>query len=120
MHELAITKGILQVVIRHAESSESCEASKVVSISLRIGELSDIVDEWMQRYFNYVSRDTIAEGAKIKIERTPVVAKCEDCNNAFPVNISEIETSQCPICGMDGNVHIISGREMIIEEIEVE
>ncbi|MCX5834470.1 MAG: hydrogenase/urease maturation nickel metallochaperone HypA [Deltaproteobacteria bacterium] len=38
MHELPVTENILKVVLRHAEEAK---AGKVISVSLRIGELSD-------------------------------------------------------------------------------
>jgi Zn finger protein HypA/HybF involved in hydrogenase expression len=40
MHELAVTESLLQVVLRHANEGG---AGKVVSISVRIGGLSDLV-----------------------------------------------------------------------------
>jgi len=42
MHELAVTESLLHVVLRHANEGG---AGKVVSISVRIGGLSDLVNE---------------------------------------------------------------------------
>jgi hydrogenase nickel incorporation protein HypA/HybF len=115
MHELAVTEGILKVVLRHAAMNE---ASRVVGIGLRIGELSDLADEWLQRYFDYLSRDTIAAGAHIRVERIPVVFRCEACGETFPVKLSETKDIACPFCG-SGKAILVSGREFTVQQIEV-
>ncbi|MGE5544451.1 MAG: hydrogenase maturation nickel metallochaperone HypA [Bacillota bacterium] len=115
MHELAVTEGMLKVVLRHAEQNQ---ANKVVSISLRIGEMSDIVDEWLQRYFDYLSRGTIAEGAQIIIERSPAVFRCGDCGEEYLVDIKAGAKFSCPLCGTN-NVDLVSGREFQVKELKV-
>jgi hydrogenase nickel incorporation protein HypA/HybF len=115
MHELAVTEGILKVVLRHAAMNG---ASRVVGIGLRIGELSDLADEWLQRYFDYLSRDTIAAGAHIRVERIPVVFRCEACGETFPVKLSETKDVACPACG-PGKAVLVSGREFTVQQIEV-
>ena len=67
MHELQITERILDVVLKHAAGQD---VSKVVRIHLRIGALSDLEDEWIQHYFDYLSRGTVAENAQLAITRT--------------------------------------------------
>ncbi len=56
MHELPITRAVLDIALEFA-AKES--ATRVVSIDLRVGELRDLVEEWAQRYFDYVSKGTI-------------------------------------------------------------
>lgn len=115
MHELPITESILNIVLRHAEENE---AVKIVNINLRIGELSDIVDEWVQRYFDYLSKDTIAEGATLQIERSPVIFQCTACEKDFRFDIRKIKDIVCPNCG-GKSVELVSGREFYIKNIEV-
>ena len=115
IHELAVTKEVLNIALKHAEM---CDAIRIVSISLSVGELRDIEEEWMQRYFDYTSRNTIAEGAKIKIRKLPIIVKCSDCDESYPINLRGIESSLCPNCGKN-KTYIVSGRELFIEEIEV-
>lgn len=115
MHELPVTENILRIVLRHAEEAK---ADRVLSVSLRVGELSDIIDEWLQRYFDYLSRGTPAEGAQLKIEKVPVVFCCESCGASFHVNIREIEKAICSICGGD-RASLVSGREFFVKAIEV-
>lgn len=115
MHELAVTEGMLKVVLRHAELNR---AQQVVGITLRIGEMSDLVDEWLQRYFDYLSRGTIAEGAEVKIERSPAVFQCEDCGEEYVVNIKVGNKFSCPVCGSN-DVDLISGREFLVQDLKV-
>lgn len=116
MHELQVTESILDIVVRHAEANQ---VNKILSIQLRIGELSDLEDEWIQRYFDYLSKETIAAGAKLKIERSPVVMECNDCSNRYEVDMKKNQDIRCPECGGKENT-FISGREYYIKDMEVE
>jgi hydrogenase nickel incorporation protein HypA/HybF len=117
MHELPITQSILDIVIKHALNNN---VKKVISITLRIGEMSDLEDEWIQRYFDYLSKDTVADEAKLKIERTPVVMKCNGCFHSFEVKIKEIKEIVCPECGSTKNFSLISGREYYVKDMEAQ
>ena len=68
MHELAITEGILETAIPEAEKAG---AKKILSIRLKIGQYSGIIDECVQYYFGEIAKGTIAEGAVIKTETIP-------------------------------------------------
>jgi len=115
MHELQVTQRILDIVLRHSQANG---VNKVISIQLKIGELSDLEDEWVQKYFDYLSKDTIAKNAKLKIERTPVVMKCDKCGHSFEVNIKEVRDIQCPECAHEKST-LMSGREYYIKDMEV-
>jgi len=114
MHELAIMERVLKTVLIHGENNQ---AAKIVAINLRVGELSDLLDEWMQRYFDYLSKDTAAQGAVLKIERTPIVCSCTSCNHSFAVSKDQLMRS-CPRCGGD-KLALTAGREFYIKDIEV-
>jgi hydrogenase nickel incorporation protein HypA/HybF len=115
MHELPVTEGILNIVLKHAASAG---VKKVVSISLKIGEMSDLEDEWIQRYFDYLSKDTVAQGAKLKIERVPVTIRCNVCSEVYPVDIRKVSDACCPACGSDKG-SMVSGREYHVKDMEV-
>lgn len=116
MHELPITESILKVVLKHAEGQN---VRRVVTIRLQIGRLSDLEDEWVQRYFDYLSKGTIAEGARLEIERTPVVMQCTVCGVSYEADAARIGDLVCPACGEGGGT-LISGREYHIKEMEVQ
>lgn len=105
----------MKVVLRHGEAAG---AKRVISVSLRIGELSDVIEDWLQRYFDYLGKGTIAEGAVLRIERVPVIFRCEGCGESFSVRIREVRDVACPACGC-AKATFVSGREFFIKAIEV-
>jgi hydrogenase nickel incorporation protein HypA/HybF len=115
MHELPVTEKILDIIIKHARMNK---VNKVVSITLKIGELSDLENEWIQNYFNYLSKGTVAENAVLKIEKVPIVLRCNQCGNPIEVEKKQLGETACPNCSGKGNFSIISGREYYIKEME--
>lgn len=115
MHELAVIQSMLDIVLEHARQGK---AQKVKSVGLKVGELRDFVDEFMQSYFAYLSKDTLADGAILKIERLPVVFQCDVCGNKFPIRMQEVEGIACAQCGGE-KVTLVSGREFYIDHLEV-
>ena len=117
MHELPLTQNILDTALRYARQTNS---QKVVTIVLRLGALRDIKKEWIQHYFNYISRGTIAENAEILVVADPVVCHCRDCGKDFEIDRDGIasENILCPVC-QEQNYTLISGKAFRIEGIEV-
>ena len=64
MHELAVTEEILRVALEHAERAQ---ATRITDIHLVIGTLSTVVDDSVQFYFDFLSPETIAAGAKLGV-----------------------------------------------------
>jgi hydrogenase nickel incorporation protein HypA/HybF len=115
MHELPVAERILDAVLEHASGHD---VSRIVVIHLRVGNLSDLEDEWLQRYFDYLSRGTLAEEARIKIERAPIVIRCDACSGEFEIERAGIGTSECPDCG-ETRGELVSGREYFVKNMEV-
>lgn len=115
MHEMPITESILNIILKHAMMNK---ANKVMAIHLEIGKLSDLEDEWLQRYFDYLSKGTIAEGAKLQIERMPIRLECNACSESYTVDDASQIDMPCPHCGKK-DVTLISGREYFIKNMEV-
>ncbi len=115
MHELPVTKSICEIVLRHAAMDN---ATKVLSVNLEIGALSDLQQVWVQRYFDHLSHGTMAEGANLYIDRVPAVFRCNSCEHPFEV-VSILEgglaCSRC--CATD--VNLVSGRQYLVKNIEV-
>jgi hydrogenase nickel incorporation protein HypA/HybF len=116
MHELPITESILKIVLKHAGMNN---VRKVMVIHLQVGKLSDLEDDWIQRYFDYMSKGTIAEGAKLKIKRTPMMVQCHTCSTSYEAEKARIGDLVCPACGEKGGT-LLSGREYTIKEMEVQ
>jgi hydrogenase nickel incorporation protein HypA/HybF len=116
MHELPITESILKIVLKHAEMNG---VRKVTAIHLQVGKLSDLEDDWIQRYFDYLSKNTLAEGAKLKIERTPIRVQCHSCSTSYEAEMARMGDLVCPTCGEKGGT-LLSGRKYYIKEMEVQ
>ena len=114
MHELPVINSILKVVLKHAVDNN---VEKVMAVHLQVGELSDLEDKWMQQYFDHLSKGGIAEGAKLKIERTPVVMKCSDCGHSYVADLKKDKKLVCPECKSEKNT-LVSGREYFIKNLE--
>ena len=114
MHELPVISKILDICLRHAEGNN---VNKIVAIELKVGELSDLEPEWMQRYFEFVAKDTIAADAKLEIEKTPVVYKCNACAHQFEVDLSTKVTG-CPKCSHK-DYALVSGTGYFISNMKV-
>jgi hydrogenase nickel incorporation protein HypA/HybF len=115
LHELPVVQSLFDLCIRHAYAND---ASRVISVTLRVGEASDLQDEWIQRYFDYVSKGTMAEGAKLIIERVPLVVRCKQCSEDFQVNLREVQRVLCPRCN-ETKFEYVSGREYRLEHMEI-
>jgi len=113
MHEASITESLLSLAL---EKANEARASKVTRINLVIGELSGVVGDCVQFYFDAISKNTIASGAALSFETKPVSLRCRSCEKVFsPTN----HEWACPDCRETG-VEIVTGRECYMESIEVE
>ncbi len=113
MHELAITESILEITLRHASQAQ---AGRVTDLYLVIGQLSSLVDDSVQFYWDIISKDTAAEGATLHFRRLPVELVCLNCTRRYtPAG----EDFACPDCGSE-QIKVVAGEEFFLESIEVE
>ncbi len=114
MHELPVMQEVLRLVLKHAEKHR---VEKVYAIQMRVGELSDLEEEWMQRYFDHLAQDSLAEGAVLKIERVPASMECQVCRHRFHPDFSSRERIFCPRCAKP-DCTLVSGREYTVVNLE--
>jgi hydrogenase nickel incorporation protein HypA/HybF len=113
MHEFSIATGLLEII---SQEAMPYQGSKVKSVSLKIGTLSGVVPEALEFAFQVLSEGTIAEGARLVIERVALRIECNACGTvSMPADPFII----CPLCG-SGDVEIRAGRELQIESMEIE
>ena len=82
MHEMAIAQSILRIVLSSAQQND---ATKVKTVRIRAGELRGIVQSQLSFLFEFVTKDTIAEGAALDVEVVPIKVKCKSCEHVFTV-----------------------------------
>ena len=113
MHELVIVEGIMKAAIPDAEKHG---AKKILAIRLKIGELSGVVPSCIQEYFSLISKGTMAEAAKIEIEKIPITIRCNECGYEGEIGRMRI---RCPKCE-SSQIRILSGKEYFVDSLEVE
>jgi hydrogenase nickel incorporation protein HypA/HybF len=113
MHELAVTKSILEIALQHAATAQ---AQRITGLYLVIGQLSTIVDDSVQFYWEIISEETIAAGSQLHFRRVQTKLLCIDCNYTYTPGNEELA---CPLCG-GIHVKILSGEEFSLEAIDVE
>lgn len=116
MHELPVTRSILGIVLKHAQAQG---VTKVLTIDLAIGALSDLESEWLQSYFDRLSRGTPAEGAKLRVHRSPLTFLCEPCSREYSAAREELDTASCPLCGAR-DASVVGGTAYTVESMEAQ
>ena len=113
MHEMSLCEGILQVLQVEADKQKF---NKVNAVWLEIGALSSVEPEAMLFSFDAVTRNSLADGAKLNIINVPGSAWCMKC--AKNINIKQ-RFDECPDCG-SYQLQLTGGEELKIMELEVE
>ena len=113
MHELSITSSILEIALRHAEQAH---ATQITDIYLVIGQLSSIVDDSVQFYWDMISDGTAAASARLHFRRIPAELECKACGQHYHLGDTELA---CPACNHLG-FEITAGNEFYLEAIGVE
>lgn len=113
MHELAITKGIIDIV----ESEQKKNGfERVLEISLKIGEFSGIIPRCIREFFPIAAAGTAAEKAELVIETIEAAFECFDCGYEGAV---DRKAACCPKCRSTA-IRMTRGREFFVEQIKVE
>ncbi len=112
MHELPVVEDMIKTLDMESEEKG---IQRIREINLRIGELSGIIGECVQMYFDMLSKGHSCEGAVLKFEHIPAMLKCTSCGAEFPHG----KSFDCPECGSPGKLIKGSGREFMIRSVEV-
>lgn len=107
MHELGITRNIVAIVSEHAHGA------RVKRVSLEVGRLSAILPEAIRFCFDVCSRDTVLEGAELRIHEIAGKGRCRDCGQEMAL---ERVFGRCT-CG-SRQIQCIAGEELKIKEME--
>ena len=109
MHELAITRSILDLV------AQAARGRRVRRVTLEIGELSGVVPDAIEFCFPEVAHGTIAAGAELEIRRIAARARCAECGGEFATP-SLITPCRC------GSMQFarLTGEELNVKSLEVE
>ncbi|MET7772284.1 hydrogenase maturation nickel metallochaperone HypA [Nocardia sp. NPDC005366] len=109
MHEMAITRSVIDAVCEHAAGR------RVHSVTVAVGGLCAVVPDAMRFCFELAAEGTVAEGASLEIVDVPGAAQCRDCGAEFVLTDPIL---LCPECG-GVNVDVRAGQELRITSMEV-
>jgi len=113
LHELSIASNLIDIVNKAVEGQD---VSRVTSLRIVIGEMSNVVPDCLSFAFEVTSKGTVAENARLDFEKKPLVARCLDCGSEFPIRDYLFLCPQCE----SPKIEIISGKEFFLESIECE
>jgi hydrogenase nickel incorporation protein HypA/HybF len=108
MHELAITRSVVDTVLRHTGTQ------RVTVVRLQVGRLTGVVPEAMEFCFELATEGTPLHGATLQIERPPGRAHCRSCEDDF--DLPDL-IPLCP-CG-SADVEIVNGRQLQVTSVDV-
>lgn len=112
MHELSLMEAVRDQALAAAKAEG---ASRIATISLRIGSLAGVEPEALRLAHTLVMASTIAAGSELRIEVVIARFFCEPCQQAFD---AEQGDCLCPRCGSLSR-RLLQGRELKLISLEL-
>lgn len=109
---MSLAEGVLQLM---EDAAREQKFERVTAVWLEIGRLSGVEVEAMKFCFDAVTRDSIADGARLEIIDLPGTGWCMVCSLNVPM--TEV-FGECPQCG-GHQMQVTGGTEMRVKELEV-
>lgn len=109
MHELGICADLAEAVLRRAGGRQ------VRRVRVRAGAAHRIVPEALQESFDLVAEGTVAAGAVVDLEVTPVRWTCRDCGHT---GRSTDPYTTCGHCG-GVDVEVTGGDELTLVSVSL-
>ncbi|WP_080801713.1 hydrogenase maturation nickel metallochaperone HypA [Arabiibacter massiliensis] len=113
MHELGIMTGVMDAV---TASAEQAGATRVLKVSLSVGEMTEAIADALEFAFEVLTDGTLCEGAELEITMVRPKSRCLECGAEYEHDRFHM---LCPECGSFAT-ELIAGRELQIDSIEVD
>ncbi len=114
MHEMSY---VIRFVNRAIETAEERKAERVKRILVSVGEMTDVLPEYLHRYYPSAVKGTILEGSVLETKKEPVCVLCASCGKEY--HPEKDNGYACPRChGTEGK--ITAGRGVVLEQVELE
>ena len=114
MHELSYVVRFADRAIAIAEQQHAGSVQKLV---VQVGEMTDVLPEYLQKYYPEVTTGTILEGSVLETEPLPAKVKCNQCGSEY--HPEKENNYLCPACGSPSG-KVLEGREVILKEVIVD
>ena len=117
MHEMSIAQSLIHIVEQEMAKNN---ARKLLRVKISYGRISAIVPEALQTAFQALTRQTPLDGAVLETSEVPLKVRCRECGTEFSPEDHDLLIMTCTSCGSEFGHEVLSGRELMIEEMEVE
>ena len=111
MHELAVCQALLTEVQRATPASGAGPVSRIV---LRVGPLSGVEPQLLQRAFTFARLGSVAAEAELCIEPTAIQVECTLCHRVSDAAPNRLI---CRHCGA-WHTRLIAGDELLLQRVE--
>ena len=114
MHEISLVQAMLQQL---SELAVQNQATKVLKITMEIGQMSGVVADSFRFGFEVLSgNDDLVRGVELVIITPPVTYRCTQCDH---LEISSSRPDCCPLCR---ETFLIpeGGDGLILQQVEME
>lgn len=123
MHEVSVVTSLVDAVIAELEKYD---VTRVNSVTIIIGDLTNLGDEQMSFAYEIVTRGTVLDGSELIIEHEPIELDCEGCGYVGPAVVlsdpdfdtHSIPVLSCPKCG--GHVKVVKGMSCMVKCMDIE
>jgi hydrogenase nickel incorporation protein HypA/HybF len=150
MHELSITRSLLDQALAEAEKHG---AQRISRIRLLLGEAGSVVPDCVKFYFDEMKKGTAAAEAELEFKTAPLLIRCPKCGAEWgPRPSSHVPRPSSPspdhsttgpldhstsepldhsttgpldhffqdMCACNAGGEVVSGQELVIESIDVD
>ncbi len=124
MHEFSAACSIVDTAL---EAARNNNATKVTVINIELGQFTFLIPEQLAFNFEIASKNTILEGADLRIKDIKGRLVCNDCgfegnsevDRDLPPQLAVFAPMKCSKCG-SSSTRITGGKDFIITNIEAE
>jgi hydrogenase nickel incorporation protein HypA/HybF len=123
MHEVSVVSSLVNAVIAELDKYN---VVKVNSVTVVIGDLTNLGEEQMKFAYEIVTRDTILEGSEMIVEHEPIILSCKSCGFEGPARVltdPDFDTHSIPILSCtqcNGPVNVVKGQSCMVRCMDIE
>lgn len=120
VHELSVATSLVESLTQIAKEKS---ATKIVEVELKVGKLRLLSLDQLRFSYDILSKGTLLEGSKLRIEETPGTTRCPSCNYAQIIGTADpsyhfgLPQMNCPRCGND--LVVEGGEECLISRVRM-
>lgn len=113
MHEMSY---VVRFVNRALETAQEKQASGIRKIVVSVGEMTDVLPEYLHRYYASAVQGTLLEGSVLETKTEPVRVLCDGCGEEY--HPERDNGYACPVCKSSAG-RVVAGRGVVLEQVEL-